>query len=80
MLGLERGCARVRLETLDGGEAERFYVERGLLVVARLPRWREERDFVVMERAPQPAPGSCPSLSSSATAATSRSAASSGSI
>jgi 2'-5' RNA ligase/ribosomal protein S18 acetylase RimI-like enzyme len=59
MLGLERGCARVRLETLDGGEAERFYFERGLLVVARLPRWREERDFVVMERhlRPPPPPG-----------------------
>ena len=50
MLGLERGCARVRLETLAGERAERFYAERGYVVITGLPRWREERDFVVMER------------------------------
>jgi 2'-5' RNA ligase/N-acetylglutamate synthase-like GNAT family acetyltransferase len=47
--GLERGCARVRLETLAGGAAEQFYAERGYVVTATLPRWREERDFVLME-------------------------------
>jgi len=50
MLGLERGCARVRVETLAGQRAERFYAERGFVVTAGLPRWHEERDFVVMER------------------------------
>ena len=49
-LGLERGCGRVRLETLRGGRAERFYAERGYVVTATLPRWREEHDFVLMER------------------------------
>ena len=56
MLGLERGCALVRLETPDGGEAEGFYGGRGFFVVARLPRWREGRDFVVMERQLSPRP------------------------
>jgi 2'-5' RNA ligase/ribosomal protein S18 acetylase RimI-like enzyme len=49
-LALERGCERVRLETLAGGRAEGFYRERGYEGVAPLPRWREERDFVLMER------------------------------
>lgn len=47
---LAYGSARVRLETPAGGEAEGFYRERGYAVVAVLPRWREERDFVLMER------------------------------
>ena len=49
-LGLERGCRRVRLETLHGDGAEQFYAARGYVVTAPLPRWREERDFVLMER------------------------------
>ena len=49
-LGLERGCGRVRLETLSGGPAEQFYAGRGYVVTGTLPRWREERDFVLMER------------------------------
>ncbi len=58
-LGLESGCKRVRLETLAGGPAQRFYAERGYLVTGALPRWREERDFVLMERdifVPEPGP------------------------
>jgi len=54
-LASERGCRRVRLETLAGGRAEGFYEEKGYRVVTRLPRHREERDFVVMERAIGPA-------------------------
>jgi 2'-5' RNA ligase/ribosomal protein S18 acetylase RimI-like enzyme len=50
-LGLERGCESIRLETLSGGRAEQFYTERGYKLVAPLPRWREGRDFVLMERA-----------------------------
>jgi len=49
-LARQHGCRRVRLETLAGGDAERFYARFGYVVVARLPAWREERDFVVMER------------------------------
>jgi hypothetical protein len=49
-LGLERGCGRIRLETLSGGPAEQFYAGRGYVVTGTLPRWREERDFVLMER------------------------------
>ncbi|MGO9963527.1 MAG: GNAT family N-acetyltransferase [Acidimicrobiales bacterium] len=49
-LGLERGCGTVRLETLRGAEAEQFYARRGYVATAVLPRWREERDFVLMER------------------------------
>ncbi len=49
-LGLERGCTRVRLEALAGERAQRFYSERGYAAVALLPRWTEERDFVLMER------------------------------
>ena len=50
-LGLERGCARVRLEALAGGRAQSFYSGRGYAAVTVLPRWTEERDFVLMERA-----------------------------
>ena len=49
-LGLERGCDRVRLETPFGAGAEQFYAGRGYVATTTLPRWREERDFVVMER------------------------------
>jgi len=49
-LASEHHCDRIRLETLAGGEEEGFYRDRGYAVVARLPRWREEREFVVMER------------------------------
>jgi len=49
--GVESGCARVRLEALAGSRAEGFYLGRGYEVVGTLPRWREERDFVVMETA-----------------------------
>ncbi|MGO9334392.1 MAG: GNAT family N-acetyltransferase [Acidimicrobiales bacterium] len=48
--GLEQGCGRVRLETLREGRAEQFYAGRGYVVTATLPRWREEHDFVLMER------------------------------
>ncbi len=44
-------CDRTRLEAPAGGMAEGFYRDRGFAVVARLPRWRRERDFVMMERA-----------------------------
>ena len=47
---LDRACARVRLEALAGSRAEGFYRGRGYETVARLPRWRQERDFVLMER------------------------------
>ena len=50
-LGLERGCARVRLEALAGGRAQSFYSGRGYAAVTVLPRWTEERDFVRMDRA-----------------------------
>jgi GNAT superfamily N-acetyltransferase len=46
----ERGFRRVRLEAMAGGRAEGFYRGRGYEVVGLLPRWREERDFVLMER------------------------------
>ena len=49
-LGLEQGCGRVRLETLSGGRAEQFYAGRGYVVTVTLPNWREEQDFVLMER------------------------------
>lgn len=49
-LGLERGCDRVRLETVAGASAEQFFAERGFIVTATLPRWCEGRDFVLMER------------------------------
>ncbi len=44
------GCRRVRLEAVAGERAEIFYRGRGYLVTATLPRWRQLRDFVVMER------------------------------
>jgi GNAT superfamily N-acetyltransferase len=46
----DRGCRLVRLEALAGSRAEGFYRGRGYDVVASLPRWREERDFSLMER------------------------------
>jgi 2'-5' RNA ligase len=57
-LGTERGCVRVGLEALAGSRAQQFYAGRGFVVTANLPHWREERDFVVMERtlSPQAAP------------------------
>jgi 2'-5' RNA ligase/predicted GNAT family N-acyltransferase len=55
--GLERGCERVRLETLAGGRAEHFYADHGYVVTATLSKWREERDFVVMERNIVPSSG-----------------------
>lgn len=52
----ERGCAVVRLRTLDGGRAERFYANRGYERSTILPAWREQRDFVVMVKVPRPSP------------------------
>jgi 2'-5' RNA ligase/predicted N-acetyltransferase YhbS len=49
-LGRERGCDRVRLMTVLGGRAESFYAQRGYEVTVNLPVWRNEEDFVVMER------------------------------
>ncbi len=46
----ERGCFRVRLEALAGSPAESFYRSRGYEVAATLPRWREGRDLVVLEK------------------------------
>ena len=48
--GLGQGCTRVRLEALSGSRAEGFYRGRGYEITATLPRWRQERDFVLMER------------------------------
>jgi 2'-5' RNA ligase/ribosomal protein S18 acetylase RimI-like enzyme len=45
-----RGCRLVRLEALAGSRAEGFYRARGYEAVASLPRWREERDFSLLER------------------------------
>ncbi|MHB1781581.1 MAG: GNAT family N-acetyltransferase [Acidimicrobiales bacterium] len=52
----ERGCAVVRLRTLAGGRAERFYANRGYERSTTLPAWREERDFVVMVKVLRPRP------------------------
>ncbi|MHB1508833.1 MAG: GNAT family N-acetyltransferase [Acidimicrobiales bacterium] len=52
-----RGCAQVRLEALAGSPAESFYRGRGFAVVATLPRWREERDFVLLEKQVASLPG-----------------------
>jgi 2'-5' RNA ligase/GNAT superfamily N-acetyltransferase len=49
-LASSRGCRRVRLETIAGGDAERFYRRHGYVAVASLPAWREEHDFVLMDR------------------------------
>ena len=54
---LEAGAVRVRLETLAGGRVAAFYARHGYAAVATLPRWREERDFVVMERSVVPPAG-----------------------
>jgi 2'-5' RNA ligase/ribosomal protein S18 acetylase RimI-like enzyme len=58
--GLERGCERARLETLANGRAEHFYAEHGYVVTTTLPKWREEQDFVVMERSIVPSSGERP--------------------
>lgn len=47
---IERGCACVRLEAATGSRAEGFYRGRGYGATCTLARWREEPDFVVMER------------------------------
>jgi len=49
-LGLERGCTTVTLEAFSGGRAQQFCADRGFVVTATLPNWRQERDFVLMER------------------------------
>lgn len=54
-LAAEHHCDRIRLETMAGGESEAFYRDRGYVFVARLPLWRAERDFVVLERPIGPA-------------------------
>jgi len=46
----EHGCERVRLETGERGRAETFYADHGYVRTGTLPRWREEQDFVLMER------------------------------
>jgi 2'-5' RNA ligase/ribosomal protein S18 acetylase RimI-like enzyme len=49
-LAAERGCSRLTLRTLADGPARGLYERRGWRVYADLPRWREGRDFVQMER------------------------------
>lgn len=49
-LAREDGAVRVRLETLLGGPAEAFYADHGYVRTAVLARWREERDFALLER------------------------------
>lgn len=49
-LAAERGCARITLRTQAGGAARTFYATRGWTVYAELPKWRNGRDFVQMER------------------------------
>jgi GNAT superfamily N-acetyltransferase len=49
-LAAERGCTRLTLRTQAGGPARSLYEGRGWRVYAELPRWREGRDFVQMER------------------------------
>jgi GNAT superfamily N-acetyltransferase len=49
-LAAERGCTRLTLRTQAAGAARRLYESRGWTVSATLPRWREGRDFVQMER------------------------------
>jgi ribosomal protein S18 acetylase RimI-like enzyme/2'-5' RNA ligase len=46
----EHHCDRIRLLARAGKRAEGFYRERGYAVVASLPRWRGEENFVMMER------------------------------
>ncbi len=55
--GIERGCVRVRLEVLAASRAQQFYEGRGFVVTARLPHWREDEEFVAMERALSPQAG-----------------------
>jgi 2'-5' RNA ligase/GNAT superfamily N-acetyltransferase len=49
-LAAERGCARLTLRTQADGPARRFYERHGWRAYATLPRWRQGRDFVQMER------------------------------
>jgi 2'-5' RNA ligase len=49
-LAAERGCTRLTLRTQAAGPARALYEGRGWRVYAQLPRWREGRDFVQMER------------------------------
>jgi 2'-5' RNA ligase len=49
-LAAERGCSRLTLRTQAAGPARALYERRGWRVYADLPRWREGRDFVQMER------------------------------
>jgi 2'-5' RNA ligase len=49
-LAAERGCRRLTLRTQAQGPARALYEGRGWRVYATLPRWREGRDFVQMER------------------------------
>jgi len=65
-LGSERGCTRVRIEALAGGRAQRFYTDRGYVVTAALPKWREERDFALMERHIVGSSASAPAVAASA--------------
>jgi len=46
-----RGASRLVLRAVAGGDAQRFYVDRGFVTVATLPRWRRGVDFVLLERA-----------------------------
>jgi GNAT superfamily N-acetyltransferase len=45
-----RGAEQVSLRTESGSDAEKFYAARGWRVVATLPRYRFNRDFVHMLR------------------------------
>lgn len=49
-LAVESGCTRIRLETADGGLAQRFYEDLGFAAVAIVPGHRQGRNFAVMER------------------------------
>jgi GNAT superfamily N-acetyltransferase len=49
-LAAGRGCERLTLRTRAEGPARALYEARGWRVYAELPRWREGRDFVQMER------------------------------
>lgn len=45
-----RGCTVVSLRTRAGGDADRFYRERGYVEHSRLPDWRYGHDFVRLVR------------------------------
>jgi 2'-5' RNA ligase len=51
---VERGAEVVRLRTEAGGEAERFYRERGWVEELRLPAHRRGRDYVQLHRRTAP--------------------------